>query len=217
MNHLRIRSLGILLFLFGNTAVATEDIRILALLGDKAMLRINGQSQVLAVGDTSAEGIRLLEVTPTQATIEVQGQKRILKVGGSRQLTHIELQSRPPQLRLVMDAQGMYRVNGMINGQPMPMIVDTGANLLALSSLHAEQLGLDYAAAPQVRVNTASEQVTGYHVRLRQVQVGEISRQNVEAVVIEGAYPAQVLLGMSFLQHIQIKQEGNSMLLLQSH
>ena len=49
---------------------------------------------------------------------------------------------------------------------------------------------------------------------LSAVKVGEISVPNVRGVVIEGGYPEDVLLGMSYLEFVKI-QEHNSVLMLE--
>ena len=62
---------------------------------------------------------------------------------------------------------------------------------------------------------TASGVSRSWSVKLDKVKVGEIIVPNVQAVVVQGAYPSQILLGMSYLKHVKM-QEHNSVLMLQS-
>jgi aspartyl protease family protein len=45
-------------------------------------------------------------------------------------------------------------------------------------------------------------------VKLRSVTVGGITQRNVEAMVIDGPHPPQVLLGMSFLERLDMQNDG---------
>ncbi|HEC06426.1 MAG TPA: TIGR02281 family clan AA aspartic protease, partial [Thiolapillus brandeum] len=109
-------------------------------------------------------------------------------------------------------------VQGAINGHPVVMVVDTGANTVALSAEHAAGMGIDYLRKGRpVMVQTASGVVKGYDVRLSTVRAGSIRLQNIPAVVIEGSLPEKVLLGMSFLSRLHIQNKGNLMVLTKSH
>ena len=110
-----------------------------------------------------------------------------------------------------------YKVNGSINGQPVHFLVDTGANTVAMNEIQARNLGLLYKMDGQEsRAVTASGVVSTWVVTLNAVKVGEINVPNVRAVVIEGAYPQEVLLGMSYLEYVKI-QEHNSVLMLEKN
>jgi aspartyl protease family protein len=50
-------------------------------------------------------------------------------------------------------------------------------------------------------------------ITLNSVAVGGIEVNNVPALVVEGSYPATILLGMSYLQHVKL-QEHNGILSL---
>ncbi|MCP4996513.1 MAG: TIGR02281 family clan AA aspartic protease, partial [Gammaproteobacteria bacterium] len=62
-------------------------------------------------------------------------------------------------------------------------------------------------------VSTASGYAKGYRIVLNRVQVGAISLNSVDAIVIEGGSPRQVLLGMSFLNRVEMNNSSNIMLL----
>ena len=48
--------------------------------------------------------------------------------------------------------------------------------------------------------------VAAWSVTLRSVDVGGIAVNNVPATVVEGNYPAMVLLGMTYLRHVKIEE-----------
>jgi len=94
------------------------------------------------------------------------------------------------------------------------MLLDTGASTVAMSSVEAKRLGLQYwLKGKKIMVSTASGYARGYRVILNKVQVGSIALNKVEGTVIEGSSPRQVLLGMSFLNRVEMNNNGNVMLL----
>ena len=77
-------------------------------------------------------------------------------------------------------------------------------------------MGIEYKLIGDTTyVNTASGTEPAYSVNLDKVKVGEIMLRNVRAVVIEGGNPVTPLLGMSFLERLNIINEGQVMQLEQ--
>lgn len=87
-----------------------------------------------------------------------------------------------------------------INGVPVSVLIDTGASTVALRYEDAMRIGINPAnlAFTQV-IMTANGQALAAPVRLRQVALGPILREDVRAAVIEEGRLGQSLLGMSFL------------------
>jgi aspartyl protease family protein len=77
-----------------------------------------------------------------------------------------------------------------------------------MNSDHAVAMGVDYAAGEAMRVETASGMQGAKLVNLTSVDVGGIRVENVRAAVIEGGFPTTILLGMSFLKHVDMKESG---------
>jgi aspartyl protease family protein len=96
-----------------------------------------------------------------------------------------------------------------VNGRQITALLDTGANLMAMSAGHARQLGINYLRGEKALVSTASGVAPAYRVKLKSVAVGGIVADHVAAVVIEGDYPEQVLLGMSYLEHVDMQEKDN--------
>ena len=56
---------------------------------------------------------------------------------------------------------------------------------------------------------------TSYATTLNEVAVGEIALQEVSAAIVPGLADGQILLGMSFLKHIEFTQRGDTLILRQ--
>lgn len=204
-----------LLLLLAAPLWAAPKVQVLALFPGKAMLTIDGRSRLLQQGEVSPEGIQLVSADSTQAVVLIDGQRQILELGHRVASTY--QRKKRLEARVLMNNQGAYAIQGSINGHSLPMVVDTGANTVALSENHARGLNLQYRRrGAETRVETASGVARGWSVTLARVKVGEIELHNVSAVVMEGDLPEQVLLGMSFLSSLQIRHQGNLMLLSKS-
>ncbi len=195
---------------------AVEKLQVVALFPGKAMLSIDGKNHLLKVGERSVEGIFLISADSHAAVVEVNGARRTLALGKGVAAQYKKPES--TQLRIVLGNDGAYSVHGAIEGHSVPMVVDTGANTVALSARQAAAIGLDYRRnSKPVMVQTASGVVRGYAVKLSRVRAGSIELHNVAAVVIQGKLPEKVLLGMSFLSRLHIQNKGNLMILIKSH
>ena len=108
---------------------------------------------------------------------------------------------------------GHYVTSGLINGQPVTFLLDTGATGVAIPGEIASRLGLRRGRA--YRTQTANGVSTGYATSLDRVSVGNIELADVPAGIAPGLGTEQVLLGMSFLKHIEFTQRGNTLVLRQ--
>ena len=108
---------------------------------------------------------------------------------------------------------GHYVTSGEINGQPVTFLLDTGATGVAVPLAVAERLGLKPGRAFKTR--TANGTSTSYAARLARVSVGDIELRDVQAGITPGLDMEQVLLGMSFLKHIEFTQRGDTLILRQ--
>jgi len=123
-------------------------------------------------------------------------------------------QSRKREVRILRDNSGAYLTSGMINGRTVTLLVDTGASSVALNEAVARRLGIDYIRdGTLINVRTASGIVDGYVVNLDRVRLGEIELRNVTGNVVMGDGPPHVLLGMSFLNRLQLENRGNVLVL----
>ena len=110
---------------------------------------------------------------------------------------------------------GHYVTGGTINGQPVTFMLDTGATGVAIPDSVAKRLKLQRGRP--YRTQTANGVATSYATTLNEVAVGGITLQNVSAAVAPGLTSEQILLGMSFLKHIEFTQRGDTLILRQYH
>ncbi|MCX4190194.1 retropepsin-like aspartic protease family protein [Methylophaga sp. OBS3] len=202
-------------FIWSAVALANPSLslQVTGLFRDHAVIEINGQQHILKVGQESPEGVKLLEADSNMAIVAVDGVKQTLPLG-----TQISGTFTPPAAQPTVSlwpTGGMYFTNGHVNGYSVNFLVDTGASAVAMNAETATRLGIDYLNAPMIGIRTASGTGTGYQVTLNQVQVGDINRSNVRAVVLDGPEPEHALLGMSFLQDLDIQRTGERLDLIQ--
>ena len=85
-----------------------------------------------------------------------------------------------------------------------------------MSSAQADRLGIDYSANGQAgQVLTAAGPAVSHRVRLNAVEVGGILINGVDAAVVEGSYPVEILLGMSFLRNVGFSERAGVLTLTQ--
>lgn len=206
---LRIRFLLVVLFVaLSNSVTAAPGVTVEGIMPDAAVLMIDGQRKMLRVGETFA-GVTLLATRNDNVTLDIDGKRRDL--GLSR---YIGTRYQEPENRvvtIVRDDRMQYLTTALINGQRTRVMVDTGANIVALSSDHAGALGIDYGDGERSVVETASGVADAYRITLRSVDVGGIRVNNVAASIVEGGFPSTVLLGMSYLRHVSLKENNGIM------
>ncbi|MFT4825212.1 MAG: aspartyl protease family protein [Halioglobus sp.] len=118
------------------------------------------------------------------------------------------------EVTLQRNRQGHYVTNGRLNGQPVVFMLDTGASGVAIPGPIARQLDIKRGTAHAV--HTANGTGTAYATRLQSVSVGEIVLENVPASIVPGYVSGEVLLGMSFLKHVDFTQRGDTLILKQA-
>jgi len=116
---------------------------------------------------------------------------------------------------LAMGQNGHYDVDATVNGVTIPMMVDTGATMIALSYEDAERLGLGPAGMNYAyTVMTANGPARTAYVTLPEIEVAGIRRTNVQAGVAERGKLSGSLLGMNFLGTLKsFTISGNQMTL----
>ena len=118
-----------------------------------------------------------------------------------------------PEVVLQRNRQGHYVANGFINGSPVTFLLDTGATGVALPLNIARLAGVP--RGPAITTQTANGPAQGFLTQLESVELGAIRQQEVRAVVSPGLAMNEVLLGMSFLKHLEIIQRGDTLTLRQ--
>jgi len=196
--------------LFSATLQAA-DVGLAGVFPGKALLTINGGApRTVALGVVTEEGVKVLSIDGESATIEINGKKRLLRVG---QNVAVQASGKGPATAvLTADGQGHFLTAGSINGTTVRFLVDTGASMISLGASDARRLGIDARKGERGISNTANGQVVVSRVKLDTVRVGEIVMNNVDALVHPQDMPI-VLLGMSFLNRMEMQRDGDTMTL----
>lgn len=205
--------IGIALMTASATAAAA-DIDVIGLTAGKAMVIINGgKPRMLAAGQTSPEGVKLLAATSESATFEFAGKRQTLTTGQHGALGSAA-SSGGGSVSVTADSRGHFITTGTVNGISMRFLVDTGASSVALSVDDAKRAGVNYLAGARGRVQTANGIAVAHMVKLDSVRVGDISMNNVDAMVIDSDKLGISLLGMSFLNRMEMKRNGDTLTLI---
>lgn len=163
---------------------------------------------MLRVGEATAQGVRLITADSTEAVLEIEGVRRTYTLNTSISDSYQDAQT-PHTVTIAPDAQGIYRVNGSINGFQVKFLVDTGATLISMNRTHARRLNLDFKRKGEPAISkTASGDDEVYVVMLDKVIVGDIQVRDARAAVHDSEFPDEILLGNSFLQQVSMRREG---------
>jgi len=115
------------------------------------------------------------------------------------------------EVKLQRNRFGHYVTNGQINDTEVEFILDTGATGVVIPEQVAKQLKLNKGRA--VTVHTANGRIQAFMSSLSQVAIGEIKLNDVKAMINPAEKSDVILLGMSFLKHIEFTQRGDTLVL----
>jgi aspartyl protease family protein len=181
---------------------------VMSLARDRADVVINGSViRTLRSGQTSPEGVRLVSANRSEALIEIEGRQIVFTLGGTN----------APQTSITADRAGHFWTTAYINGAATPVLIDTGATFVAIPAEHAERMGIRYGEEQRVRIKTAGGARAGYRVSLASIRVGDITLHNVDGVVMAGGTEGleAVVVGMSFLNGVEMHRAGDTLTLTQ--
>jgi len=105
---------------------------------------------------------------------------------------------------------GHYLVTGDINGARAEFLVDTGASSVSIPVEVAERAGLSRGA--EISVITANGIGKAYKTKLDLLRIGDLEIRNATAHINPGLSD-EVLLGMSVLQHFELVQRGDTLVI----
>lgn len=118
------------------------------------------------------------------------------------------------EVRLQGNRGGHYLTGGYINGEPVTLLLDTGATMVAVPAGLASELGL--RRGPAFMVTTANGMAESFRTRIDRLQIGDIELRDVDAAIVPGMGSDDVLLGMSALRQLDFSQRGGELLLRQT-
>lgn len=195
------------------------DVQVQALFPGAAMLTIEGQRHLLRAGQRSPEGVLLKSASSENAALEYAGLQR--DMGLTHRVGTATRTPRSASLGIPRSPDGTYRVDAWLNGRRVSAVVDTGASQVALSESLARRLGLAVrdgesggeGGAKPIELMTASGPVSAKQGLARSVRVAGLEVSNVQVAILPGDYPRDVLLGMSYLRHLRLREQGGVLLL----
>ena len=190
-----------------------QSVALAGLMGQRALLVIDGQAPKSLAPGESHLGVKLVSAGEGQAVVEIKDKRHNLRlgeapvsVGSSRD------EGKGARIVLKAGSGGHFFAEGQINGKSARLMVDTGASLVALSAAEAEQLGLDYKNGQRAGMATANGTVMGWLLKLDSVRIGDVTVHGVDAVVTPQPMPF-ILLGNSFLGRFQMNRENDQLTL----
>ncbi|RUE94195.1 TIGR02281 family clan AA aspartic protease [Pseudomonas aeruginosa] len=198
-------------------SLAAPQVFVVGLFPGAAVLNVDGQRKLVRVGQTGPQGVQVVSADSRKAVLRIDGVERTYEL--SREYNEAGYSAPQRQsFSIARGTGGHYWVAGSVNGQNMQFLVDTGATSIAMNENEARRLGIDYRVDGKPMVaSTASGTSRGWRVTLDRVKVGGIELLGVEAAVIEGGYPTEALLGMSFLNRVRWREEQGMLLIEAKH
>jgi len=194
--------------LVSGSVCATPSVLVMSLGQDRADLVINGTViRTLRSGQTSPEGVRLISANHAEALIEIEGRQFVFPLGGTN-ATRAEIRA---------DRAGHFWSIAYINSIATTVLIDTGASFVAIPAGEAARMGIRYDAAQRVPIRTAAGSRDGYRVALASIRIGDITLSNVDGVVMAGGADGleAVVIGMSFLNGVEMHRAGDTLTLTQ--
>ena len=189
--------------------VLAQQIGVAALLSGRATLVIDGQAvRTVAVGQTTPEGVKLVAIENGAAVVEIAGKRESIRLGQNASGVATAGQT----VVLTAERGGHFTSMGSINGVSVQFVVDTGASMISIGAADARRIGLDAVGGERAWAQTANGVIAVTRLRLKNVRVGGISLDGVDALIHENDLPV-VLLGMSFLSRTDMLREGSTLTL----
>lgn len=203
-------SLCALFCAFAAVPALAVDVGVVGLFPGKAVLVIDGSAPRTVPVGANVSGVRLIAVDQDSATVEIAGKRQRLAIG---QHAHAGGDGGDAQsTSLTADGRGHFITTGTVNGATIRFMVDTGATSVALGASDARRANVSTANARPVMVQTANGITQGWVVTLNSVRVGDVTLNEVEGIVHQHDMP-MALLGMSFLNRMEMKRDGQTMTL----
>jgi aspartyl protease family protein len=198
--------------LLATTAAFADSVALQGMLGNKALLIVNGSApKSVAPGETH-QGVKVVSTAGDLAVVEIEGKRHTLRIGDAPASVGSGGGARSSRIVLPVGSGGHFMAQGAINGRAVNFMVDTGATAVSMGVSDAERLGLDYKSGERGMVTTANGSAPAWRVRLDSVRVADVEVFDVEAIIAPQPMPF-LLLGNSFLNRFQMKRDAGQMVL----
>lgn len=199
--------------LFSLGPVYATNVALVGLYHGKALIVIDdGKPRTVEIGAKATDNVKLLALEEGAAMFEIDGRRQRLTIG-QRTVSVAGDNREQATVSLTVDPNGHFSTVGTINGVPVQFLVDTGATMVSMSTKDAQRANVDYLKkGTPGSAMTANGQAHVWKVTLNSVRVGDILVNQVDALVHENDLPV-VLLGMSFLNRMEMRRDGQTMTL----
>ncbi|MCB1959791.1 MAG: TIGR02281 family clan AA aspartic protease [Rhodocyclaceae bacterium] len=195
------------------TARATE-VAVTGIFGAKAAVLVidGGRPVTVTVGKRTPEGVKVVSVRGEEVIVEIDGEARTLRLG-QRVVKSPASSTEATTVTLSADSRGHFLTPGTVNGSTVRFLVDTGASMISLGRSEAARARIDYLRQGRPSMSmTANGPVRTWVVKLNTVRVGSVTVHNVDAAVHDSELPV-ALLGMSFLNRMEMQRSGDTLTL----
>ena len=195
-----------------HSALALPDIKVQGLMPNQAVVTIDGKQRILKVGKPGTDGVSLVSADSKKATLEWQGE-RFERTLNKQITSNFSAPAEKSEVRIERGINGHYNTPGHINGRLVNFMVDTGATAIAMNHTEADRLGISWRQGTRTIAGTAGGDTPSYMVTLDTVTVGGVTLHNVQAAVIVADTDNDILLGMTFLERTEMREENNALVL----
>ena len=105
-------------------------------------------------------------------------------------------------VRIPMSSDGHFYVSAQVNGEPVRLLIDSGATVTSFSGVVADRANIDPASGFRVPVRTANGVVIARRTRVDELTVGTIRVEDM-GVLVSDAFGVDGVLGMNFLSRLE--------------
>lgn len=201
-------------FIFLQAAFAANNVTLIALPNNSAVLIIDGNEVKLKKGQMS-HNVKLIEANQHNALLEINGLRQRIRIMSKIQMGASYQAPTKKKVHIASQQGGHHWVKGKINGLPVNFVVDTGATVVAMNQSTAKQLNINYHDGNTGLSHTANGKVKTKIITLDRVTIGGIVQNNILASVLPDESLSVVLLGNSFLNRVNMKVDNGVMVLEQ--
>jgi aspartyl protease family protein len=171
-----------------------------------------------ALGSWFAIGLVLVAIYAYRAELGEVGDRVVQELQpGSVQTVAPGIGGHGAIVKIKKTGDGHFIAKAEVNGRSIRMIVDTGASTVVLKPEDARRAGISLdSLSYTVPVETANGRAFAARVKLDRVSLGEVTLEQVDALVTKKGALHQSLLGMSFLSRLRSYEFSGNQLLMRS-
>ena len=193
-----------------------SKVRLVVLGETRAVVEVDGERYVLTRDNPSQDHVTLVETDGESVTLEIDGERLTLHRDESAPMFLEEgdaptTDTSQPVVLFADPSNGFFFVDGLVNGNPIRFLVDTGADIVTFSRPHADQLGIDYARGADGYATTASGITRLKTLKVQSISLEHITLYDVQISVVDGNFPQFPLLGGTVLNQLNMSRVGDRM------